>query len=136
MKWLIALLILIVAAAAVTWFVIQNRPTATPNLPVWSLSAFNQTKNSDATKVDANLGDTIVYTLLAENQADKTIPGYVLQIDISPIGDQTTIVDASGASFDAQTKTLSWTPLDIPAHESIQKQFSVKVNSTEGFLKL
>jgi hypothetical protein len=124
---ILAIIALILIAAGVIWLVQRNKNNNTV-APVLSVSAYNQTKNKSATDMAANPGDVIVYTLKAENQSDKTISGYVMEASIAEITDKASLLDASGASYNAATNSLVWTPLDIPAHESITKEFRVSVN--------
>jgi hypothetical protein len=124
---IIGLIVLILVVAAIIWLVNRSQKETTAT-PVLSVSAYNQTKNVSATDQSATDGDTIVYTLLAENQSDETIPGYIMEVNISDIASKATLIDASGASYNSETDSLIWTPLDIPAHEAISKQFSMRIN--------
>ncbi|HTL39758.1 MAG TPA: hypothetical protein VL306_03015, partial [Methylomirabilota bacterium] len=92
----------------------------------------NQNKNADATIQPANPSDVITFTLNAENHNDQTIPGYMIQVDISDIANTATLLDASGASFNGGNNSLVWTPEDIGANQSVEKQFVVKVNEVTG----
>ncbi|MDP3740788.1 MAG: hypothetical protein Q8R08_00485, partial [bacterium] len=96
--------------------------------PILSVTSFNQNQNKDATSVPARPQDIIVFTMTAENQSDKIIPGYIVEANISEVTDKSTLTDAQGASYNSATNSLIWTPLDIPAKGSIQKQFTVRVN--------
>ena len=126
-RTLIALIVvLLVVVGGVVW--LTSRQDKTTPTPVLSVSAFNQTKNKSATETPANPQDVIVYTLTAENQGDEVIPGYIMEANISEISDKASLVDASGAAYNAGTNSLVWTPLDIPANDSITKQFSMRVN--------
>ena len=118
----------------------QNNQTDN-NTPVLSISAYNQDQKADATAKTANANDVIVFTLTAENPTDKTITGYVMEANIADVTNKSTLVDAQGASYNAGTNSLVWTPLDISAGNSIQKQFSVRVNapaanSTDTVMKI
>lgn len=136
---LIALIVIVLIIAGIVWFV--NANDNENSTPVLSVSAFNQTQNKAANEVDAHPQDVVVYTLTAENQTDDAIEGYIMEANISEISDKASLVDASGASYNSATSSLVWTPLDIPAGESITKQFSVRVNmlpsgSTSSAMKL
>ncbi len=122
---IVALLALIVIVGGIIWLVNRDKETPTP---VLSVAAFNQTKNASATEVSTSAQDTIIYTLNAENQTDEQISGYIIEANIADITNKATLVDASGASYNAATNSLVWTPRDIPAHESISQSFTVKVN--------
>jgi hypothetical protein len=123
---IIAIIVLVLVVAGIIWFA-SSRDNETLT-PVLSVSATNQTKNKPAADQTANAGDVIVYTLTAENQEDEVIEGYVMEVNISEITNSASLVDASGAAYNAGTNSLVWTPMDIPANESIAKQFSVRVN--------
>jgi len=126
---LIALIVILILIGGIIYWVQrtkkENNKAATP---VLSVAARNQTQNADATSVTARPQDTVVFTLTAENQTDKTIPGYVIEANISEVTNVSTLIDAQGASYNAGTSSLVWTPLDIPGEGSVQKQFSVRVN--------
>lgn len=125
-RTIISLIVLVLVVGAVIWYAV-SRKEETP-APALSVSAYNQTQGKSATDSNANPQDLIVYTLTAENQSDKTIPGYIMEANISEITDKASLVDASGAAYNAGTNSLVWTPQDIPAKESINKKFSVRVN--------
>src|SRR6185436_16526746 len=126
-KVIIGVVVLLVIVIGVIWFLSSHKNNQT-TAPLLSVSAFNQTKNQSATSTPAQAGDTIVFTLNAENQSDKVIEGYILQANLSGITDKATFLDASGAQYDSAINSLVWTPLDIPAHGSITKTFSVRTN--------
>ena len=109
-------------------YLIARKDSDESDTPVLSVSAFNQTKNGDVGSTTTQPGDVIVFNLTAENKSDKVISGYIVEANISEIIPNAVLLDASGASFNSNTNSLVWTPLDIPAKGSIQKQFSVRVN--------
>jgi hypothetical protein len=123
---IISLLVVALIVGAIIWLV--NRRDKENPTPVLSVSAYNQTKDRPATDTNANPQDVIVYTLTADNQNDDVIEGYVMEANISEITSKASLIDASGAAYNSGTNSLVWTPLDIPAHESISKQFSVRIN--------
>ncbi len=138
--FLVILLLLIVGAIVWAHYHNKNQNT-TATLPVLSVSSFNQTKNNSATAVTAEPGDTLVFTLTAENKTDKVIPGYIMEANIADISTNATLTDANGASYNSATNSLVWTPLDINPNESIQKKVTVRVNplpvtSNSGTLKM
>lgn len=127
------LIVLLLVAAAITWVVIRNnKKNDEAAAPLLSVFAFNQTKNLPATQAAASPNDVIVYTLTAENQSDKVIPGYVVEANISEVTDKSTLIDASGASYNSASNSLVWPPLDIPSKVAIQKQFNVRVNPAQA----
>jgi hypothetical protein len=95
--------------------------------PVLSVSSYNQTKNVDASVSMANPKDVIVYAIKATNPNDKIISGFVMEVSIDGIVEGATLTDAQGANFNSENNTLSWTPLDISASESMERQFTVRV---------
>lgn len=137
---LTVLVVLIIGA--IVWAHFANKDkNAVANVPVLSVSAFNQTKNTSATTVTAEPADVIVFTLTAENQTDKVIPGYVLEANIADLSTGATLTDANGASYNSATNSLVWTPLDINPNESIEKKVTVRVNqlpanTNSGALKM
>jgi hypothetical protein len=125
----IALVLVLVIIALISWAVYHNKHknsnTATnPNL---SVAVQDQTQNADGTTVTAHPKDTLIYTLTAQNPTDKVISGYVIQVGIGDVTKVATLIDAQGANYDSSNNSLLWTPLDIPANGSIQKQFTVRI---------
>ena len=128
-RTLIGLLVLLLILGAVIWLTRhKNNDNDQASTPLLSVYAYNKTKNIPAQQAEAVPNDEIVYTLSVENQSDKVISGYIVEANISEISDKSTLIDASGASYNSATSSLVWTPLDIPANNQIQKQFTVRVN--------
>ncbi|MBX4187017.1 MAG: hypothetical protein KW802_02020 [Candidatus Doudnabacteria bacterium] len=125
-RTVITIIVLLLVLAGIIW--LSTRKDDVKPTPVLSVSAFDKTQNKSATDITVHPEDEIVYTLTAENQSDETISGYVMEANISEITDKASLLDASGASYNAGTNSLVWTPLDIPANQSISKGFSVRVN--------
>ncbi|OGE87930.1 MAG: hypothetical protein A3J07_00095 [Candidatus Doudnabacteria bacterium RIFCSPLOWO2_02_FULL_49_13] len=96
--------------------------------PILSVRAFNQTVNTEAGAAPAHQGDILAFTLTAENPASQPIPGYVVKVNISDLVASATLVDSGGAAYNSSDRALSWTPLDIPAGQSIQQRFTARVN--------
>lgn len=126
----IVLIALLAVLGLVIWTVSRNDKTnqQAGSTPLLSVYAFNQTKNVAATQTAAAPGDIIIYTMSAENQTDKVVPGFIVEANIAEVTDKSTLIDATGASFNSATNSLVWTPIDIPPKGLIQKQFSVRVN--------
>ncbi len=79
--------------------------------------------NANGTKAKA--GDTIEYTLIVKNTARITFKAFVVKEDIGDILEYAKVTKLGGAT---QTGTnLKWPSVDIPAGQTIQKQFTVKV---------
>ncbi|MGE5298116.1 MAG: hypothetical protein ACM3KM_03060 [Acidobacteriaceae bacterium] len=95
-----------------------------------SIAAFNQSKNADATTVAAQPRDVIVYTMTVENKSNKVASGYEVSVDISDISQKATLIDAQGANYDSANNSLVWTPLDVPANGSFEKNFTVRIKDS------
>lgn len=122
---------LLVAIGLISFAVYQNRQNDDSTInPTLSVSVHNQTQNADGAETTAHPKDTLVYTLTAENPSDEVIPGYVMQVGIGGATNNATLIDAQGANFNSSTNSLIWTPLDIPANGSVQKQFTLRVKDT------
>lgn len=102
----------------------KNNETVNPDL---SISALNQTQNIDATTTTAHPKDLIVYTVKASNPSEDVISAYVIEVGIGGITNNAVLTDASGANYNSANNSLVWTPLDIPANGSIEKNFTVRV---------
>jgi hypothetical protein len=128
---IIGLIVLLVVIAGIVYAVYHNSHNNDNAIsPTTSVQVIDQTQNADGTKVTAHPKDTLVYTLTAENPSDEVISGYVMQVGIGGVTNAATLIDAQGANYNSQDNSLIWTPLDIPANGSIQKQFTVRVKDT------
>jgi len=96
---------------------------------VLSKKAFNVTRNVDATTVVAQSGDIIRYTLTVQNTGNATATNYVFQDNIADVLQLSQLQDFPGASFDL-LYNLVWPSMSIPANSTVEKTFTVKVNST------
>lgn len=125
----IGLVVLLVLLGVIVWATRhKNTMSDQASTPLLSVYAYNKTKNLPAQQAEASANDVIVYTLSVENQSNKVIPGYIVEVNIAQVTDKSTLTDASGASYNSATNSLVWTPLDIPANGQIQKEFTVRVN--------
>lgn len=130
-NYVIGVIILLLAVAGISYAVHKNRQNKSNNTnPNLSVAVTNQTQNADGTKVTAHPKDVLVYTLRAENPTDEVIAGYVMEVGIANATANATLVDAQGANYNSSNNSLIWTPLDIPANGSIEKQFTLKVKDT------
>jgi len=118
-RTLAGLIVLLIILGGVIWLTTKTTQKAEIITPVLSVRA---------STLSAHPQDTVVFTLSAENQTDTVIPGFVIEVDISQVTDKSVLLDAQGASYNSANNSLVWTPLDIPAHGLIQKQFTVRVN--------
>jgi hypothetical protein len=131
MRIIAILVIIAVVAGAAYWFWRVNRDTADVEERITrEVSAFNQSKDEDAELVTASPKDVIVYTLSVQNDSDETIEGYEVEVVIDDITEVATLIDASGANYNAANNSLVWTPLDIPGNGSIEKSFTVRIKDT------
>jgi len=126
----IGIVILLVAIALIWYLVYHNKHKNTSTNPNLSVQVQNTTQNADGTQVTAHPKDTLVYTLTAQNPTSKVIPGYVMEVGIGDVTNVATLIDANGANYNSADNSLIWTPLDIPANGSIQKEFTVRVKDT------
>lgn len=130
---IIGILILILIGAGAIWLSIRNKNKKEAAQPLLSVTAFDQTKNADATSGSVNPNDLVIFTLSAENRTDKVISGYTMEVNIADLTSASTLIDAQGASYNSANNSLVWSPQDIPQNGSIQKQFTVRVNPfTQG----
>lgn len=128
----IGLVVLVLIIAGIAWATYYNnhkndKKSTNPNL---SVTVFNTTQKIDGSSVVANPKDQLVYTLVASNPNDKVISGYVIEVGIGDVTKSATLIDAQQANYNSANNSLIWTPLDIPANESIQKQFTVRVKDS------
>ena len=92
--------------------------------------AFNQTRNLDATAVTAQPGDIIIYTLSVQNTGNAAATGYVFQDNISDVLKLSMLQSFGDAAFEQGLLSLRWPAVTIPAGSTVEKTFTVKVNTT------
>jgi hypothetical protein len=126
----IILLVLVVAAVSIAIYHNKHKNNSSNSQPNLSVAVYNSTQSADGTTVTAHPKDTLVYSLTAANPTDKIISGYVVEVGIGDVVSNATLIDAQGANFNSGNNSLIWTPLDIPANGSIQKQFTVRIKDT------
>lgn len=129
MKKIILTIVLLLAVGTLVFWYFENRSNDSDvsENTVLSTTVYNQTKSADAVTVTANPNDVIVYTLTVSNTSEDVIPGYVVETNIGDLSELANLTDAAGANYNANTNSLMWTPLDIPAEGSITKEFTVRV---------
>jgi hypothetical protein len=130
MRALVIIIIILVLAGGGYWIWKANDDKNEEQEIVTSLAAFNQTKNADATTVNAATRDVIVYTLTVENKSDTVKEGYVVEANITDITEAATLIDAQGANYNSTNNSLVWTPLDVPAKGSFDKKFTVRIKDS------
>jgi hypothetical protein len=126
----IVLLIVVVAVIGIAIYHNKHKDDTSTNQPNLSVAVYNSTQSADGTTVTAHAKDNLVYSLTAVNPTDKIISGYVVEVGIANVVNNATLIDAQGANYDSGNSSLIWTPLDIPAQGSIQKQFTVRIKDT------
>lgn len=99
-----------------------------------SKRAANLTKKiDDANNTTAGGGDVIEYTVTTTNLGDGDAKkAALLPEDLSDVLEYADLdlTSLNGATFDAETKALSWNaPVDIAAGQSVSKTFKVKVKN-------
>lgn len=94
-------------------------------------TAFNVTKNANATTVSANPGDIIVYTLYVRNPGSASLNSFVIEDNISDILELAEISDQGGAlSVDS---LIRWTAVTVPAGSEVNRSFRVRVREENLF---
>lgn len=92
--------------------------------------------NPGATTLEnpAKAGDVLVYTLTATNTGTLTIPGFVMEDDISDILEY---ADLTNANYDGNSRTgvtasgvISWDPINIATNSTLTEKFSVTVKAS------
>lgn len=96
---------------------------------VLSKSASNDTQNiKEANGTTAKAGDVITYTLSVENTGKATVPGFVVEENISDILEyaEKDSIDLHGGSL-SDDNIVRWPATDIKDGETIKKQLTIKV---------
>ncbi len=99
----------------------------TPNIVI-SKRAFNDTKNIDATTVNATRGDYITYTLITANNGTATQSNYVIRDDLSQVLPLADVVSTNGGTISGNV--ISYPSMDIRPGETIVKTFKVRIKQT------
>lgn len=99
----------------------------TPNI-VLSKRAFNDTKNVDATTVNAARGDYITYSLVTTNNGTATQSNYVIRDDLSQVLPLADMVATNGGTVSGNV--ISYPAMDIKPGETVVKTFKVRVKQT------
>jgi uncharacterized repeat protein (TIGR01451 family) len=92
----------------------------------YSKSAFNDTKNVDATTVPADKEDYITYTLTATNTGNTTATNFVVSDDLTNVLNYASMVDLNGGTMNGNT--ISWPSVTVAQNTSVQETFRVRVN--------
>jgi uncharacterized repeat protein (TIGR01451 family) len=99
-------------------------PASSANL-TFSQRAFNETKNVDATIVDAQKEDYVTYTLTVTNSGGLPALNFSLSDDLSQILPYADLADNGNGNFSG--KVLMFPNLTVPSAGSISKSFQVRV---------
>ncbi len=108
--------------------IVTSKPTPTKPHIVISKTAFNNTKNADATTVNAAREDYITYKLITKNDGDATARDYVISDDLSQVLPLADMVDLNGGKLNGNTITYPAT--DIKPGETVVKTFRVRVKNS------
>ncbi len=106
--------------------IVTSKP-GTPNI-VLSKRAHNDTKNVDATTVNAGRGDYVTYTLITTNNGTATQNNYVIRDDLSQVLPLADMVSTNGGTVNGNT--ISYPAVDIKPGETVVKTFKVRVKQT------
>lgn len=82
----------------------------------------------NANNTIAQPGDSLEYSLQTTNQGDEPAKNFELPVEkISDILEYADITELGDATFDEDSESLSWEPVDIQPGEIIVKKFTVQV---------
>ncbi len=101
--------------------------SGSPNI-VLSKAAFNNTKNVNATTVNADRGNTITFTLTTTNTGDADAVNYVISDDLSGVLPLADLIDNAGATLNGNI--LSYPAMTIKPGETVTKTFKVYVKTS------
>jgi uncharacterized repeat protein (TIGR01451 family)/LPXTG-motif cell wall-anchored protein len=91
-------------------------------------TAFNNTKNQDATAVVASEGDSITYTLTVSNNGNTPANNFIITDDLSQVLPYADMTDNGGGSLSGNV--ISFPGITVPANGSVTKSFKVQVKSS------
>jgi fimbrial isopeptide formation D2 family protein len=106
--------------------IIRNNP-GTPNIVI-SKRAWNDTKNVDATSVNAARGDYITYTLVATNTGSADQTNYRFEDDLSQVLPLADMVSTNGGTM--SSTWITYPAMTIKAGETVTKTFKVRIKQT------
>lgn len=91
----------------------------------YTLSAFNDTKNQDATKVNASREDFLTYKVVVTNAGTTALAAHTFGMDLSGVLPLADMVDLGGGVLNGQTINFSVDTLQ--PGQSAEKRFRVRV---------
>jgi uncharacterized repeat protein (TIGR01451 family) len=91
----------------------------------YSKSAFNNTKNQNATAVSASREDYITYTLTASNSGNTPATNFVITDDLSQVLPYADISDNGGGNLNGNV--ITYPGITVPANGSVTRSFEVRV---------
>ena len=86
------------------------------------------TGNSDANNTMAHAGDTIEYTLFAQNNGKGVVNNFAFQENMNDVLDYAAIIDLHGGQLDANN-IVTWPAATINAGATAQQQITVQVKN-------
>jgi len=92
----------------------------------FSKTAFNNTKNADATSIAADKENYITYTLTTTNSGSTTANNFQVTDDLSGVLNYASMVNLNGGTMNGNT--ISWPAVTIAAGSSVNETFQVRVN--------
>lgn len=110
------------AGDSTIWYKDTN---CTPNI-THTKSAFNMTQNADATKVVAQPGDLIKYTIDVVNSGKAAATQDVVD-QLSDVLEYSSVQDTGGGAYDSSAKALSFSGVTVPAGSTFKRSFVVQV---------
>lgn len=107
--------------------VVKNTNPGTPKIVI-SKRAWNDTKNVDATSVNAGRGDYITYTLVATNNGSADETNYRFEDDLSQVLPLADIVSTNGGTISGNW--INFPAMTIHEGETVTKTFKVRIKQT------
>jgi len=110
------------AGDSTIWYKDKN---CTPDI-THKKSAFNITQNTDATKVVAQPGDLIKYTISVVNSGKAAATQNVVD-QLTDVLEYSSVQDTGGGAYDSAAKALSFNGINVPAGSTFKRSFVVQV---------